>query len=321
MKKFVLKNRKNLLRVLAVILVLYLPFHNWMWPRYLQWFHARQESAIFNEKISGKMLRISMPMSPRLHRKITVWVYLPPGYNRLRERFPVVYALHGMPGEVRDVFVKGRIHDSAEALFKARQVRPFLLVSFDGHGPDSPADVTNFVDRADGSWPMESFMVHELVPWIDAKFRTIRNPQARTLDGVSAGGYAAFNLVLRHPDVWAIGASHTGFFSPHDDTKNMTDILGALPDARLLYDENDPMQLIKNVTPAQHLHFYLDIGRNDELLDQFVFMEQLLRSRGLDYEAHIFPGRHTWEYWSEHFTDSLLFEGKRFDANLKENER
>ena len=312
MKKFVTKNRKNLLRVLALIAVLYLPFHNWVWPRYLQWFHARQETAIFNENTSGKMLRISMPMSPRLHRKITVWVYLPPGYNRLRERFPVVYALHGMPGEVRDVFVKGRIHDDAEALFKARKVRPFLVVSFDGHGPESPTDATNFLDRADGSWPMESFMVRELVPWGDKTFRTVAKPQARALVGFSAGGYGAANLGLKHPDVWGMMASHSGFFDADDETENMTAILGALPAARPLWDANSPILLARKLPRGSRLHFYMDCGRSDSLLHEFWKMHDELLTHSIDHELDVVEGHHTARYLQRRLPFSLRFCDRRW---------
>ena len=69
------------------------------WPRYLKWFHARQEAAALNEKLSGKLFKKSMPPSAILGgRKITTWVYLPPGYGKSTARYPVVYVMHGMPG-------------------------------------------------------------------------------------------------------------------------------------------------------------------------------------------------------------------------------
>ncbi len=284
------------------------------WPRYLRWFHTRQENAIFNEKLAGKMIRISMPMSPRLHRKITAWVYLPPGYSTSSTRYPVIYVLHGMPGEVRDCFVKGQIHDTTEQLILSHRIPPVILVSFDGHGPANPADVTNFLDRADGTWQMESFMMHELVPWMDTKYRTIPNAKMRAIVGVSAGGYAAFNLILKHPDIWTIGASHTGFFSPNDDVQNMTNILGA---PGPLWNANDPTKTMRLVTPQQGLSFYMDIGQRDEELPEFKQMQALMQSRRLDFAAHVFPGRHTWEYWGQHYHDSLLFIGQRFARNQK----
>lgn len=307
------QRRRVLQRAALGVPVLVALFFAWqtVWPRYLEWFHARQETAVLSEKISGTLVKKSMPMSALLHRKITMWVYLPPGYDKLSERLPTVYVLHGMPGEVRDCFVKGQIHNVAESLILSRKIRPMILVGWDGQGPQGPSDITNFLDRKD--YPMESFMVRELVPYIDRTYRTIAKPQARALIGVSAGGYAAMNLMLKHPDVWRVAASHNGFFDPADDADNMTDILGEQSTHVASWNANNPMKLLKQFRPRDDLHVYLDIGSGDELMDEFKTFGALLKQQKIDCAAHVFPGRHTWEYWSTHFSDSLQFA----DANFK----
>ena len=287
----------------------------WAWPRYIVWFHARQENAVLDEKIPGKVVKVSMPMSPRLHRKITAWLYLPPGYDKLNKRYPVVYVLHGAPGEVRDPFVKGRVHEAAEKLIMARKVPPFIVVCFDGHGPDSPSDITDFLNRADGKWQMEDFMVHELVPWVDKTYRTIPRARARALIGLSAGGYGALNLGLKHPDIWSIMGSHSGFFDPADDAKNIAEILGP---PGPLWAQNDPILKVRALPTGTRLHFYMDTGQNDELLGEFKKLSAELKARHIDHEAHVFPGKHSWAYWSAHLPDSLRFAGERF-AELAKN--
>ncbi len=280
-----------------------------MWPTYLKWFHRRQETATLSQKMSGRLIKKSMPLSPLLKRKITTWVYLPPGYERSHQRYPVVYVMHGMPGEVRDCFVKGQVHNTSEQMILSRRILPVILVGWDGEGPNGPTDITEYLDRRDGTWQMESFMVQELVPYIDRTYRTQARPESRALAGVSAGGYAAVNLLLKHPDVWKIGASLTGFFDPSDDAENMDEILGP---RGALWDANNPMQTVEAVTPAQNLHIYADIGAGDELSQEFARFCALLRSRGIDHACHVFPGRHTWEYWSTHFVDALQFIDARF---------
>ena len=276
------------------------------WPRYLKWFHARQEASALNEKLGGTLLKKSMPPSAILGgRKITSWVYLPPGYSKSSERYPVVYVMHGMPGEVRDCFVKGQVQDAAEQLIKARQIRPLILVGWDAQGPGGPTDVTNYLDRPD--YKMESFMLRELVPYVDRTYRTIPDARFRALDGISAGGYGAPNLALKHPDVWKVASSHTGFFSPEDDSENMNAILGLRASNVALWNANDPTKTVLRHGPRDGLHLYLDIGEGDDLLPEFKRFAAQLKARGIDSEAHIFPGRHTWEYWSAHFFDSLRF--------------
>jgi enterochelin esterase-like enzyme len=276
------------------------------WPRYLKWFHARQEAAALDVKMSGQLLKKSMPPSAILGgRKITTWVYLPPGYGNGGLRYPVVYVMHGMPGEVRDCFVKGQIQDAAEHLIKARQIRPMILVGWDGQGPGGPNDVTNYLDRPDCK--MESFMLRELVPYIDRTYRTIADARFRALDGISAGGFAALNLVLKHPDIWKTGASHTGFFSPEDDAGNMTAILGPRASNPAQWSANDPTKTVLMRGQHRGLHFYLDIGEGDDLLPEFNRFATLVKKQDIRSEVHIFPGRHTWDYWSQHYFDSLRF--------------
>lgn len=282
-----------------------------VWPRYLKWFHARQEAATLGEKLSGKLVKKSMPPSLILGgRKITTWVYLPPGYDTSSERYPVIYVMHGMPGEVRDCFVKGRVQDAAETLISSRQIRPLIIVGWDGQGPAGPGDVTNFLDRPD--YKMESFMEQELVPYIDRTYRTVADPRFRSLDGVSAGGYAAPNLVLKHPEIWKIGASHTGFFSPEDDAENMTAILGPRSSNAALWDANNPTKTVFQRGPEDGIHMYLDLGQGDDLLPEFKRFAISLKARKIDTQARIYPGRHTWEYWSEHFLDSFRFADRNF---------
>jgi len=274
------------------------------------WFHTRQEAAVFDEVLAGKLIKQSMPASRFLHeRKITIWVYLPPGYETPGKRFPTIYVMHGMPGEVRDPFVKGRIQNTADQLIVAQKIEPVILVGWDGQGPGGPADVTNFLNRPD--YPMESFITRELVPYVDKTFKTRPDPRFRALDGISAGGYAAPNFLFKHPNIWRVASSHTGFFSPEDDPNHMTDILGPRGPK---WDGNDPTKNVARFGPRDDLHLYLDIGRGDDLVPEFGHFVSLLKSRGIDHEAHIFPGRHTWGYWSAHFLDSLLFADKRFRA-------
>lgn len=277
-------------------------------PRFLKRFHEKQEAATFSHIVAGKLLKRSMPPSTLLHgRQITTWVYLPPGYGQGNKRYPVVYVMHGMPGGVRDTFVKGEIHQSAAKLILSHHIEPLIIVGWDGQGPGGPADVTEFLDRPD--YLMESFITRELVPYIDRTYKTIADPRFRALDGISAGGYAAPNLLFKYPQLWHVASSHTGFFSPDDDKSNMTDILGPRGP---LWDANNPLKNAMKFGPQNGLHLYLDIGEGDDLVPEFKKFAGILKQRGIDHEAHLFPGRHTWGYWSEHFVDSLLFADKRF---------
>ena len=263
----------------------------------------KQQDAELVAGLKGQLRRVPMPYSPNLKRALTAWVYLPPNYDQATTRYPVAYILHGAPGGVRDCFVNAGVHRVAEQLIETGKIAPLILVGWDGGGPGGLDDVTYYLNRRDG-YDMENFTLRELVPWVDAHFRTRADARSRALIGFSAGGFGAANLGLNHPDVWRVIASHSGFFDPHDDPHLMTEILGP---PSLKWEENDPLLLVRALPENADLYFYLDVGRDDELLGEFKKMRAELRARDVDFESHIFPGDHSWEYLHAHYFDSLRF--------------
>lgn len=279
-----------------------------------------QQDIEMRRGLRGQLLQIAMPMSALLHRQITALVYLPPDYRASAStRYPVAYLLHGAPGAARDWFVNAQAHRVAEKLILSKQIAPLILVAFDAMGPRGVNDVADYLDRADDSWPMESFMVRELVPWVDKTFRTLPKPQARALVGFSAGGYGAANLGLKHPNVWSVMASHSGFFDADDEAKNMTDILGALPAARPLWDANSPILLARKLPRGSRLHFYMDCGRSDALLGEFWKMRDELLTHQIDHESDVVEGHHTARYVQRRLPFSLRFCDRRWKEMAEQN--
>jgi enterochelin esterase-like enzyme len=263
--------------------------------------------------LRGQLVRRAMPPSSYLQgRRVMAWVYLPPDYQSSARRYRVAYLLHGAPGSVRDPFVNARVHRVAERLIVAKQIEPLILVGWDGFGPRGLEDVTDFLDRRDGKYQMESFVTRELVPFIDRAFRTQARPQSRALIGFSAGGYGAANLGFRHPELFGVTASHAGFFDPNDDAHTISKILGPRASNTALWNANDPILRAREVPHGVRLHFYLDCGRDDPLLSEFKKMQAELKARGVDFKAQIVDGAHDWTFLTRHYADSLRFCDERF---------
>ncbi len=122
-----------------------------------------------------------------------VMMVLPPGYDATATRYPVVYLLHGYPQDEM-AFLGGRF----QGLSIEAEAPPFIVVmprSKNGYGgtPYVNSPVT-------GRW--EDFFVDDLVPWVDAHYRTLPTPQSRGIAGYSLGGFSALRLALRHPDLF-----------------------------------------------------------------------------------------------------------------------
>jgi S-formylglutathione hydrolase FrmB len=135
-------------------------------------------------------------------------VVLPRDYASGRERYPVVYFLHGLPAGAaahRDV---GWLADALAAAGG-----PAILVAPQGaRVGDTDAE---YLDWGPGrNW--ETYLTRELPREVDARFRTIPSRRGRAIVGLSAGGYGAAILALRHLSTFSVAESWSGYFHPTD---------------------------------------------------------------------------------------------------------
>ena len=118
-------------------------------------FRDLQEAAIFARRLQGKLRRLTY-RSALLGRRQTVLLYLPPSYGNPdagNRRYPVVYLLHGCPGQPRDWLVKGDLHDTIEHLIRSHRAQEMILVMTDGSGPRGRFDCTLYMDNARRRYP------------------------------------------------------------------------------------------------------------------------------------------------------------------------
>ena len=126
--------------------------------------------------------------------KVSYHIYTPAANDREpQRRFPVVYWLHGSGGGLAGLAKVAAHFDTA---IEAGKTPPCFVVLVNGLAEGM------YVDWKDGSAPMETIIVKELVPHIDATFRTIATREGRLLDGYSMGGYGAARLGFKYPDLF-----------------------------------------------------------------------------------------------------------------------
>jgi hypothetical protein len=134
-----------------------------------------------------------------------VTVYLPDGYAASRKRLPVLYYLSSFFEDDRAPWTA----DGAQALFDRaidrRVIGDVIVVTADFSTPAGGSWYVN--SAATGNW--DDFMVRELVPWVDARYRTLARSQSRGVAGDRMGGHGAIRFGMRHPDVFgAVYALH-----------------------------------------------------------------------------------------------------------------
>jgi len=143
-----------------------------------------------------KALRVSFHTfeSDAAKGKVSYHIYKPAAYDREgQRRFPVVYWLHGSGGGLAGLAKVAAYFDAA---IEAGKTPPCFVVFVNGLVEGM------YVDWKDGSAPIETMIVKELVPHIDASYRTIATREGRLLDGYSMGGYGAARLGFKYPDLF-----------------------------------------------------------------------------------------------------------------------
>lgn len=266
------------------------------------------EGVVQSESMKGQIIKLEMD-SHALRRTTNVFVYLPPGYDKSKERLPVVYMLHGNPGKAWDLFKIGHFHETTESLILAGKIHPLILVAADCFGAGGSHSHDAFLNAADGSLMAEDFVAHELPAYIDSRFRTIRSPNARALSGLSSGGYGAVNVGSKHPETFHIMVSHSGFFDPKDEDKYVVRMLG--PEGPR-WDANNPLKQVKNWRDRKSLHVYMDIGGDDESLSENRELSKDLDHYGIDHVFAIAKGAHEWSLWRHQLAKSIVQVDKWF---------
>lgn len=127
---------------------------------------------------------------------VTFHLYTPPQYDdpeHAQRRFPVLYWLHGSGGGLPGIAPLSAAFDEA---IVAGKIPPVLVVFVNGLAEGM------YVDWADGSKLVESVIINDLIPQVDAEFRTIPARDGRVLDGFSMGGYGAARLGFKHTELF-----------------------------------------------------------------------------------------------------------------------
>ena len=150
-------------------------------------------------------------------------LYLPPCYETHKERrYPVIYNLHGANGnETRTVYSASVLHEGIVA-----GKLPEIVMVFPNGGRS-----TMYQDSGDGRFMAETMMIKELIPHIDATYRTIADRKARCIEGFSMGGRGSTNLAMKNPQMFGSLFNQSGnVYHVSDPSKLPNDYLGADPE-------------------------------------------------------------------------------------------
>ena len=245
-----------------------------------------------------------------------IFVYTPPGYDTNREtRYPVLYLQHGGGEDERGWPNQGRVGFILDNLIAERKAKPMLVVMEQGYArrpgeetpaPRPPAGGANRPAQRDFSRMFSAFedvMVKDLIPMIDATYRTLPDRENRAMAGLSMGGMQTFQITLKHLDLFAylggFSGAGGGFGGAAFDPKTAHN--GVMANA----DEfNKKVRLL-----------WLGIGTAEgRMYDGIKNYHQALEKAGIKHVYYESPGTaHEWQTWRRclHEFAPLLFVSQR----------
>jgi S-formylglutathione hydrolase FrmB len=140
-----------------------------------------------------------------------LWVYVPPGYDdEPNRRYASVYVIQGLTGQLdmwrnRTPF-RRNFPETADAMFAAGDAPPVVVVWVDCW---TSLGGSQFLDSP-GTGNYLTYLCDEIVPFVDANYRTIADRDHRGIQGKSSGGYGAMVVPMIRPELWGGLATHAG---------------------------------------------------------------------------------------------------------------
>ena len=188
----------------------------------------------------GSMQQILFP-SKSTNTSRVAFVYTPPGYEKSKNKYPVLYLQHGWGENETTWGLQGRANLIMDNMIAEGRIKPFIVVmtygmtntgARPGFGPrpptgnSAPGTRPDSITRASAGGGMASILANngfqtvlldELIPYVDAHFRTIAKREGRAMAGLSMGGAETKMITLAKPEVFGYwGLLSGGNYAPAD---------------------------------------------------------------------------------------------------------
>jgi enterochelin esterase-like enzyme len=217
--------------------------------------------------------------------EVSYLIWLPPGYETdSNRRWPVVYWLHGLGGDQR-TGVKCFLPQLIDAV--AAGTAPPVIAVFANGMVDS-----FYHNSPDGKWPIENMVINDLVPHIDATYRTISQRHARAIEGYSMGGYGTAYLGFKYPQIFGVVSIMAGALFEEKSMNRHTDILDKMygGEFKNWQDHHALRYVQKNAKYIrEHSTVRLVCGEKDPLLPGNRLMDSTLNQLNIKHTFDIVP--------------------------------
>ena len=236
-------------------------------------------------------------------KKGTKFVVIKPTNSNKDENYPVVFLLHGYGGNYAQW---SRI---SPQLAKTADDLKLIFVC-----PDGGKGSWYFDSPIDSSIRYESYITKELIPFIDANFKTKAESKYRAITGLSMGGHGALYLAIRHKELFGAAGSTSGGvdFRPFPNNWDIKVALGPFETNQERWHENTVVKQIESLT-NNRLAIIIDCGVDDFFLAVNRALHEKLLQLKINHDYIERPGGHSSTYWSGNIDYQILYFKKFFE--------
>ncbi len=212
-----------------------------------------------------------------------LYVYTPPGYESSKEKYPVLYLLHGAGGDEDAWTSLGRANYILDNLIAQKKAKPMIIVMTNGNSwqtsslrtPEGAKEFTR-EDYQKIRGQFEKSLVKDVIPFIEKNFRVKANKESRAIAGLSMGGGHTVTATTENPDVFGyIGVFSSGIFQPDTQTESK----------------------FKALKKSGYNKYWVGCGKDDFVMESNKRLLDMLDKLDMKHEYYESEGGHTWANW------------------------
>ncbi len=242
--------------------------------------------------LQGTMVQVDPWYSAIARENLRYRVYLPPCYQSSAVKYPYVLLMHGSNTDDSH-FDRLEMDEALTRDVALGRLPPMALVL-----PFGGVMANTNVFWIDGSY--EYVILNELMPLVESTYCLQNTPEGRAIGGISRGGFWAYLIGFRHPELFAAIGGHSPFFDLYHAP-----------------DTHNPLALALTVEwPADAPRLYFDRGMDDYAQVNIELIVERLTEHGIPFTYVLHPtGEHRDEYWGAHVEEYLQFYAGTWDAS------
>lgn len=233
-------------------------------------------------------------------RRVTI--YTPPGYESSKDKYPVLYLLHGMGGDEEAWIALGRTSQILDNLIAQGKAKPMIVVMTNGNVAQEAAPGESSLGYVKPSMQMDHTMdgkfeetFPDVIKFVESNYRVKAEKSGRAIAGLSMGGYHSLHISRFYPNTF----DYVGLFS-----------------AAIMSNEKATSEVYKNFDSTLEAQmkngcklYWIGIGKADFLYKANEEYRAKLDKMGMKYTYVETEGGHTWTNWRVYLSQltPLLF--------------